>query len=121
VTSPAGDLRADVLGDRSRRKAIRQQADLHSEIDQPIFEIVARGGHLPPNSGTAAGIRVTEVARAGTVARETIQGSGSPLPKPKPAPGIGAGFVLVVCALRSCAGGQLRHQEKLKVTVTDTV
>src|SRR6266496_1394355 len=41
----AGDLRADVLGDRGRRKAIRQQADLHGKIDEPIFEVVARPRH----------------------------------------------------------------------------
>src|SRR5882762_3608809 len=41
----AGDLRADVPGDRSRRKAVSQQADLHGNIDKPIFEVIAPPGH----------------------------------------------------------------------------
>ena len=68
------ELERRLLADRRRRQVTGEAADCGSEPDQPILEIVARGGHLPPNSGRAADIRVTEVTRVGTLARETIPG-----------------------------------------------
>ena len=41
----ARDLRADVPGDRSRRKTVRERTDPHGEVDQTILEIVAGPGH----------------------------------------------------------------------------
>src|SRR5213592_4037928 len=42
-------LRADVPGDRSRRKAVSQQAKLHGKIDEAIFEVIAPPGRRRSN------------------------------------------------------------------------
>jgi len=48
------ELERGLLADRRRRQVAGEAAHCGAESDEPILEIAARCGHLPPNSGTAA-------------------------------------------------------------------
>src|SRR3989441_9185758 len=64
--------------DGGRGEPVDKQADLRSEVDEPILKIVARCGHNSPNAAMAADACLTEVARVGYAStRDSSRGGGS--------------------------------------------